>query len=129
MDTLVKLKNTNLIKIETDWDTETLGNYTLQETINTSDIEFQFSNGDKFTVSFKDVDLTLLLSFFYGKDFSNITSGQMCIQFLEHIGNYYLNFNGNNVLNCYYYIEETCDTVKYRYDFIDKKFVDYLPYV
>ena len=42
MQTIIKLKNTDLTDIQTDYDIETFGSYSLQETVKTSDIEFRF---------------------------------------------------------------------------------------
>ena len=122
MNTIIKLKNTDLIRIDTDWGTETLGNFTLQETINTSDIEFLFSNGDRFVMTMTDIDLCHLLGFFYGKDFSDISARQMCLEFVKYTGTYDLQMNGVNVLNCYYFENETCNA--YVYQLIDGTFME-----
>lgn len=115
MNTIIKLKNTDLIRIDTDWDTETFGNYTLQETVNTSDIDFIFANGDKFFMCMKDIDLCHLLGFFYGKDFANMDSREMCIAFVNYTGAYDLYMNGADAIgsNCYYFEESTCESYHY----------------
>lgn len=124
MQIIIKLKNTDLIEISTDWDTETFGNYTLQETVNTSDIEFKFSNGDKFSMTMKDVDLCHLLGFFYGKDFSKIDSREMCLAFVNYTGAYDLYMNGQDVNSsmCYYFEEGTAEC--YHYTRINGVFVE-----
>lgn len=129
MQTIIKLKNTDLIEIDTDWSTETFGNYTLQETVNTSDIDFKFSNGDRFSMTMKDVDLCHLLGFFYGKDFSNMNSREMCISFVNYTGAYDLYMNGQDVNSsmCYYF--ETEGATTYHYTILNGEFVEKESYI
>ena len=129
MQIIIKLKNTELIEINTDWDTETFGTYTLQETVNTSDIEFKFSNGDNFSMTMKDVDLCHLLGFFYGKDFSKMDSREMCISFMNYTGAYDLYMNGEMARQdtCYYFEEESANC--YHYIILDGEFVEKESYV
>ena len=129
MQTIIKLKNTDLIDIQTDYDIETFGSYSLQETVKTSDIEFRFSNGDKFYLTMKDIDLCHLLGFFYGKDFSKMDSREMCISFVNYTGAYDLYMNGEMASRdtCYYFEEESANC--YHYIILDGEFVEKESYV
>lgn len=90
MDIVIKLKDVDIYKIETDSEYEREHDY-YGDTINLFDnIDIYFkdreNNGYRLHLYARDVELTTFLSFFYGVDFSETTYIDFRKSLIEHLG-------------------------------------------
>lgn len=105
MDTIIKLKDYNIVKIDSKMQTETErdycwnGNYS--ETIERNHVyecvTFTFDRDDKNIVVVKidqecdGVGFTKIVEFFYNKDFSNYSANKFITDFCNHVSGFVYN--------------------------------------
>lgn len=92
MDIIIKLADSDLVSIETD--TRLKGDFDYYYTEPTDErywnerFIFKFSDGSGYVADCSDVnkfDFCAVVSFFYGKDFSNTTKEQFCKDFYYYL--------------------------------------------
>lgn len=81
---IIKLKDTDIIKIYTDVDSYIVKEYSSEWTETIAKVEFTFSNGNIFIAEIEDISVNAFVYFFYGKDYSNIEYQEFCDEFIEN---------------------------------------------
>lgn len=113
----IQLKNTKLVKIETDqtFDVVTRNSY-MCEVEKISYVDFTFENGDSFSSVFYSIDIGELALFILSNDLSELTSREFCMKWMNYHASdfdsssysYY-----DHILGCSYLDKEHLKSINY----------------
>lgn len=113
----IQLKNTKLVKIETDqtFDLVTRNSY-MYDIEKVSYVDFTFENGDSFSSVFYSVDIGELVCFILANNLSELTSREFCLRWMNYHASdfdssYYSYYD--HILGCGYLDKKNLKSINY----------------
>lgn len=111
----IQLKNTKLVKIETDQSFHIVdrANYT-HDIEQISYVDFTFENGDSFSSAFYSIDIGELTYFILSRDLSELTSQEFCLAWMNyHTGDFDDSCCNDLIIYCNYLNKENLKRINY----------------